>query len=44
MVVRAMGGTAAETEVCLRHFRGRMRELIPAAWQQQRLPAGWSRV
>jgi len=37
-------GPLSEKEVCLRHFCKRMRELIPAARQEQRPLAGWSRV
>jgi len=37
-------GPLSEKEVCLRHFCRRMRELIPAAREERRPPAGWSRA
>jgi phenylpropionate dioxygenase-like ring-hydroxylating dioxygenase large terminal subunit len=37
-------GPLSEKEVCLRHFCRRMRELIPAARQEQRPAPGWSRA
>jgi phenylpropionate dioxygenase-like ring-hydroxylating dioxygenase large terminal subunit len=36
-------GPLSEQETCLRHFCGRMRELIPAAREIERPRAGWSR-
>jgi phenylpropionate dioxygenase-like ring-hydroxylating dioxygenase large terminal subunit len=35
-------GPLSEQEVCLRHFCKRMREIIPAARQEQRPARGWS--
>ena len=37
-------GPLSEKEVCLRHFCQRMRERIPAAREEQRPAAGWSRA
>jgi len=36
-------GPLSDKEVCLRRFCRRMRELIPAARQEQPPPPGWSR-